>query len=109
MRLLEPLFDSLQRCFDGFPDKRRGTNAHYQMRDFGMAAFSVFFMQSPSFLAHQKRLELGHGRSNCTSLFGITKIPSDNHIRNCPGAWNSGWVRQMESMDGCEIAKTIKV
>jgi hypothetical protein len=26
---------------------------HYPMTDFGMAAFSVFFMQSPSFLAHQ--------------------------------------------------------
>jgi hypothetical protein len=24
----------------------------------------------------------GQGRSNCTSLFGIAKIPSDNHIRD---------------------------
>ena len=24
----------------------------------------------------------GHGRSNCASLFGIAKIPSDNHIRD---------------------------
>jgi hypothetical protein len=52
------------------------------MRDLGMAAFSVFYMQSPSFLAHQKRLEQGHGRSNCTSLFGVPEIPSDNHIRD---------------------------
>ena len=47
-----------------------------------MAAFSVFFMQSPSFLAHQRQFEEGHGRSNCASLFGIPKIPSDNHIRD---------------------------
>jgi hypothetical protein len=47
-----------------------------------MAAFSVFFIQSPSFLAHQRQFEDGHGRSNCTSLFGISKIPSDNHIRD---------------------------
>ena len=46
-----------------------------------MAAFSVFFMQSPSFLAHQQRLLEGHGRSNAESLFGLTRIPSDNHIR----------------------------
>ena len=26
--------------------------------------------------------EQGHGRSNCASLFGIAKIPSDNHIRD---------------------------
>jgi len=52
------------------------------MADIGLAAFSVFFMQSPSFLAHQRRLQEGHGRSNGESLFGLTRIPSDNHIRN---------------------------
>ncbi len=66
----------------GFPDKRRGMNTTYSLGDIGMAAFSVFFMQSPSFLAHQRQLEEGHGRSNCASLFGIAKIPSDNHIRD---------------------------
>nr|WP_294564329.1 ISNCY family transposase [uncultured Rhodopila sp.] len=67
---------------DGFPDRRRGGNATYPMGDIGMAAFSVFFMQSPSFLAHQRQFEAGHGRSNCTSLFGIAKVPCDNHIRS---------------------------
>jgi hypothetical protein len=57
-------------------------NATYRMGDIGMAAFAVFFMQSPSFLAHQRRLEHGHGRSNCESLFAVAKIPSDNHIRD---------------------------
>lgn len=54
------------------------------MADIGTAAFSVFFMQSPSFLAHQRQLaqRAGHGRSNCETLFGMTKIPSDNHIRD---------------------------
>ena len=51
------------------------------MSDIGLAAFSVFFMQSPSFLAHQKALEELRGRSNANTLFGMTKIPSDNHIR----------------------------
>ena len=82
MRPLETLLDSLRACLAGFPDKRRGLNASYPMADLGMAAFSVFFMQSPSFLAHQRQLDLGHGRSNCTTLFGISKIPSDNHIRD---------------------------
>ena len=67
---------------DGFPDKRRGLNVSYPMGDIGMAAFSVFFMQSPSFLAHQRRFEEGYGRSNCETLFGLSKIPSDNHIRD---------------------------
>lgn len=54
------------------------------MADIGMAAFSVFFMQSPSFLAHQRQLSagVGQGRSNCETLLGMTRIPSDNHIRD---------------------------
>jgi len=51
------------------------------MADIGMAAFSVFFVQSPSFLGHQRRLLEGRGRSNCQTLFAMTEIPSDNHIR----------------------------
>jgi hypothetical protein len=38
-------------------------------------------MQSASFLSFQRRLEQGHGDSNCQTLFGIEKIPTDNHIR----------------------------
>ena len=79
--MVERLVESVARCVDTFPDPRRGRNTTYLLRDVGMAAFSVFFMQSPSFLAHQRRLEEGYGRSNCTGLFGISKIPSDNHIR----------------------------
>ena len=82
MRLLEDLLSSLRTCLATFPDRRRGANGQYSMADFGMSAFSVFFMQSPSFLAHQQRLEEGHGRSNCQSLFGMGKIPSDNRIRD---------------------------
>jgi hypothetical protein len=78
---LGTLFDRLRRCCAMLPDQRRGLNASYPIADIGMAAFSVFFMQSPSFLAHQQRLREGHGRSNCESLFGLRRIPSDNHIR----------------------------
>jgi hypothetical protein len=82
VRPLDALLGSLRSCLDRFPDKRRGINTTYPMSAIGMAAFSVFFMQSPSFLAHQRQFEEGHGHSNCTSLFGISKIPSDNHIRD---------------------------
>jgi len=82
MGVLEVMFGSLRGCLEGFPDKRRGLNVTYPMGDIGMAAFSVFFMQSPSFLAHQRRFEEGFGRSNCETLFGLLKIPSDNHIRD---------------------------
>jgi len=52
------------------------------MADFGLSAFAMFFMQSASFLSFQRTLEKGRGRSNCQTLFGIEKIPSDNYIRD---------------------------
>jgi len=82
MRLPDDLLSSLRSCFETFPDGRRGANSQYSMADFAMSAFSVFFMRSPSFLAHQRRMEEGHGRPNCQSLFGMTRIPSDNRIRD---------------------------
>ena len=52
------------------------------MADFGLSAFAMFFMQSASFLSFQRGLEKGHGRSNCQTLFGIARIPTDNYIRD---------------------------
>ena len=65
----------------GLPDRRLGTDMDYTMADIGPPAFSLFFMQSESFLFHQRRLEQGHVTSNCHTLFGIKKIPTDNYIR----------------------------
>lgn len=63
------------------PDHRTGKNISYQIIDAALAAFSVFFTQSPSFLAHQQAMAKSKGRSNAGSLFRIEKIPSDNQIR----------------------------
>jgi len=54
MEVLDRLIGAVRRCCEGFPDPRRGDNGSYAMADFGLAAFSVFFAQSPSFLAHQR-------------------------------------------------------
>jgi hypothetical protein len=62
-------------------DKRIGANSRYLMADIGMAAFSMFFMQQPSFLAFQRTLQENIGRDNTQTLFEMEKIPSDNHIR----------------------------
>ena len=67
---------------DNFPDKRTGKNKHYQMRDAALSAFSVFFTQTPSFLAYQRSMAANKGHSNAQSLFGVHQIPSDNHIRD---------------------------
>ena len=82
MVALESLIASLKALCATLPDRRKGENTMYAMADIGMAAFSTFFMQSPSFLAHQTALQRGRGTSNCRTLFAMEKIPSDNHIRS---------------------------
>jgi hypothetical protein len=63
------------------PDTRTGANVTYSMVDFGLAAFSVFHMQCPSFLHHQQVMAQRLGRSNAHTLFGMTEIPCDNQTR----------------------------
>jgi hypothetical protein len=46
------LLSILNETFAHLPDVRKGRNKHYSIGDAAMAAFSVFFMQSASFLAH---------------------------------------------------------
>ncbi len=79
---LENLVSDLREVCAGLPDRRQQpAGCAYTMADIGLSAFSLFFMGSPSFLAHQRILAQGHGRSNCETLFGIRAIPSDNYIR----------------------------
>jgi hypothetical protein len=66
----------------GVPEHRKGRNIQYTIADAGLGAFSVFFTQSPSFLAHQRDMERRRRRNNARSLFGIEQIPSDGQIRN---------------------------
>jgi hypothetical protein len=82
MGLLATLLSELKAVCGGFPDKRGGRAGNIWMADFGLSAFSMFFMQSASFLSFQRTLDKGHGRSNCQTLFGIETIPSDNYIRD---------------------------
>ena len=79
---LPRMIKRLEQSCEGFPDLRTGKNSIYDLADVGMSAFSVFFTQSPSFLAHQRDMKLRKGRSNAESLFQLSDIPSDNQIRN---------------------------
>lgn len=79
---LDEMITLLGRQFDNLPDQRAGPNLTYTLRDAGVAAFAVFFMQAPSFLAHQRDMQRQKGRNNAASLFGLRAVPSDPQIRN---------------------------
>ena len=104
MSLVDELIAELKAVCAGLPDKRKGPRRDddYMMADIGLSAFSIFFMGSPSFLAHQRALAEGHGRSNCETLFGMSAIPSDNYIRlmldgAAPAAFDGLFLKAIEA------------
>lgn len=76
------MIDVLRIAFDELPDYRTGKNVQYAISDAAVGAFSVFFTQSPSFLAHQRDMQRQKGHNNGSSLFGMREVPTDNQIRN---------------------------
>ena len=104
MIVVEELIAELGTVCAGLPDPRKGPrrDGDYTMADIGLSAFSLFFMGSPSFLAHQRALQRGQGRSNCQTLFGMSAIPSDNYIRLMldgvsPAAFEGLFMRAIEA------------
>ena len=53
----QAMLGSVRRSLERVPEHRTGRNVQYEIVDAGLGAFSVFYMQSPSFLAHQRHME----------------------------------------------------
>jgi hypothetical protein len=82
LNIFDEIVGYLRLTLENFPDKRIGKNIHYQLIDAALSAFSVFFTQTPSFLAYQRLMSDRTGMNNAQGLFGVHEIPSDNHIRD---------------------------
>ena len=80
--MFNEIIERIGSVFEELPDHRKASNGtKYSVRDAALSAFSIFFMQAPSFLAHQRDMKRGLGQSNVESLFGAHKTPCDNQIR----------------------------
>ena len=105
MNVIVDLIAGLGAVCAGLPDRRTepAEGGPIRWRIYGLSAFSLFFMGSPSFLAHQRALAEGHSRSNCQTLFGISAIPTDNYIRlmldgASPAAFDRLFIKAMETV-----------
>jgi hypothetical protein len=77
------LITYVSRAILQMQDSRKASNAtRYSLSDAVLGAFSVFFMQSESFLEHQRQMESHQGKNNAQTLFGMIQIPSVPQIRN---------------------------
>lgn len=80
--IVDEIIDLLNELSPKLPDKRTGSNTRYTMADIVLAAFAVFFTQSPSFLDHQRTLKKRKGKSNAQTIFQMEEIPCDKHVRD---------------------------
>lgn len=78
---LTHITECIASVLDSQWDERNQERCKYRLSDAGLAAFSVFYTQSPSFLSHQRSMVKRRGRSNAQSIFGLEDIPTDTHIR----------------------------
>ena len=79
----EVMLGYLHRVLEGVEDPRQSSNAQrYSLGDLVLGAFSVFYMQCPSFLEHQRQMQSRQGHNNAQRLFGVMAIPTPNQIKN---------------------------
>ncbi|MEL6780129.1 MAG: ISNCY family transposase, partial [Cyanobacteria bacterium J06597_16] len=63
------LLGTLDESIESLSDPRKPSNGRlYSLSDAMLGAFSAFYMQSASFLEHQRHLESREGRNNAESL-----------------------------------------
>jgi hypothetical protein len=78
----ERLLNRVGKLISELEDERLGNNKRYEVSDAVLSAFSVFFLQNPSFLSSQLEVQRRLGKNNAATIFGVHQIPSDNQIRN---------------------------
>lgn len=79
---LASILERFRQAASTLRDPRKGSNKRYSLPDAAACALSTFFFQCPSFLNFQFRMRKQSARSTCRALFGVERIPCDNHIRN---------------------------
>ena len=90
----EGMLDVVRKSLEEVPEHRAGRNTRYSIADAGLGAFAVFYMQSRSFLAHQRDMQRKKGQNNAQGLFGVEQIPSDGQIRNLLDPVEPGQLRE---------------
>lgn len=76
---LQNIMVQLRQDWENLPDARKpNNNTKYAIVDGVLAAFAVFFMQSSSFLAHQRLLQSKKGEIMRAVCFKLKSCPVTN-------------------------------
>jgi hypothetical protein len=75
------LIRELSECFLAIPDMRQPKKVRYSIRDCLMSGLGMMFLQDPSLLQFQKRMQDDYEANNLETLFGVSEIPADTQMR----------------------------
>lgn len=76
------LLHTLKLSFSEIKDKRDQSKIRYLLENIYTSAFAIFFLQDPSLLAFQRRIQKKNNKNNLQTIFGVSKIPSDTQLRD---------------------------
>lgn len=79
----EALRKSMAEHFSKLDDRRQSGKINYSLHDCLMSAFAMMFLQDPSLLAFQQRLEEKSQVSNLRNVFQVQSVPKDSQLRDC--------------------------
>jgi len=79
---LPRLIKYLEQAFEQFPDPRTGKNTRYDMRDAGLGACAVFFIQSPSFIEGTDSAPIFNDDLAARIGFVRKRFPHEDRVRH---------------------------
>jgi hypothetical protein len=77
---LQECIEILRNLFSKFDDHRAFSDI--PLSDFLMTSFAIFSLKYPSLLNFENAMKEDKRKDNLKSLFGISKVPSDTHLRD---------------------------
>jgi hypothetical protein len=81
--IIKGLLGGLDEVVRALTDKRQESNGRkYDIGDAVKSALAVLYFQHPSMLSFQQEMEKKHKRNNLETLFGVTRIPCGEQIKN---------------------------
>ena len=89
------LFQSLKDQFKNLPDYRDPLRVEIPIEDFFMSGLSIFSLKFPSLLQFEEHMRNKKRETNLPRLFGISRVPSDTHMRSVIDQYSNSVFRPM--------------
>ncbi len=102
---IEECLDLLMESFSAFKDPRTGFS-EIPIQDFLLSSYAIFALKYPSLLSFENDMVDEKKFHNLRTLFGVTKVPSDTHLRDIMDRIDSRQFRKIFTKLFAEVQRT---